>query len=170
MSEAFKDLRNFDDAHLNLLNRMVYDHWNWDSGNPKEKALLDAIEIELEERKMGAYATPPYDTDFHNGDQYTQFETYNCDGVRVGAGNYNNELVIKGANSIKYNGDEIITGMNGGLPRFGDNLESEIRRLIREEVHSMSISGNSMDPVSKDGAREVAKEEIAAKFMKILDL
>jgi len=169
MSEAFKDLRNFDDAHLKLLNRMVYDHWNWDSGNPKEKALLDAIEIEFEERKMGIHATPPYDTDFHNGDSYVEFDTYNASGVRVGAGSYNNELVIK-SNGIKFNGDEIISGIGGGLPQFGSSLEAEIRRLIREEVQTMSSSGNSMDPVSKDGAREVAKEEIAAKFMKILDL
>jgi len=169
MSEAFKELKNFDDIHLKLLNRMIYDHWTWDSGDPKEKILIDAIETELQERGMGSYATPPYDSEFYNGTSYAEFETssYN-EGVRIGAGQYNNELVIKGANGIKFNGDEIISGISGGLPRFGSNLEVEIRRLIREEVNNMTISGNSMDPLNKDGVREVAREEINDKLKTLL--
>ena len=170
MSEAFKELRNFDDIHLKLLNRMIYDHWTWDSGDPREKTLIDAIDTELQERKMGTTSTPIYDADFHNGDSYTQYETYNYEGVRVGAGSYNNEMLIKGANAIKYNGDEIISGSPGGLTRFGNALEEEIRRLIQEEVHRMAISGNSMDPPSKDGVREIAKEEINNKLKKIMDV
>ncbi len=173
MSEAFKELKNFDDAHLKILNRMIYDHWTWDSGDPKEKILIDAIEVELQERGMGSYATPPYDSEFYNGTSYAEFENSSYEGVRVGAGQYNNELVIKGANGIKFNGDEIISGISGGLPSFGSNLEMEIRRLVQEEVHNMTnmtISKNPMDPLNKDGVREVAREEINNKLKKIMDV
>ena len=170
MSEAWEDLKRFDDIHLSLLNRMIYDHWNWDSGNPNEKVLLDAIEVELQERNMGVHATPPYDSEFYNGTSYKEFESSNYEGVRIGTSQYNNELVIKGAYGIKYNGDEIIVGQPGCIPSFGSNLEMEVRRLIREEVQKMTITGNSMDPLNKDGVREVAKEEINNKLKKIMDV
>lgn len=170
MSEAFKELKNFDDIHLKLLNRMIYDHWTWDSGDPKEKILIDAIEVELQERGMGRLHTPPYDSEFYNGTSYAEFETLGYENVRIGAGSHDNHLVVKGANGIKFNGDEIITGVPGSLVQFGYSLEQEVRRLIREEVNNMTISGNSMDPLNKDGVREVAKEEINDKIKKIFNV
>ena len=161
MSEVFDELKQFDDVHLQLLNRMIYDSWNWDSGSAKEKELLDAIEVELQERNMGNGGIE-WDQDFYSGNSYQQFDNPYPNSVRIGAGT-NGDLVIKSNKGITYNKNELIIGTPGGTIEFGYDLEMEVRRMSREEICIMG-------PETREAIKKVVEQTINDKIKEVMGI
>ncbi len=44
-------IRNIPDKELDAMITTAYDRWNWDTGDPKDRKLLDILEEERKERR-----------------------------------------------------------------------------------------------------------------------
>lgn len=151
-------LEEFDSPHLLKFRAMIYDRWNWDSGNDLDKRWLDIAESILEERGANMPSGPVPTLNFGSGGT--------PDGIAIGAeGNQQRELHICAEEMVMSDPDnpankQRMFRFNQGSFEINWGLEEALRNWLAREIQSGLTTHNGqtirqiVEQVARDGVKE----------------